>query len=228
MRTVLATLAVLLTLPASAQVGTAPPPDEAGLYGEAGVSGGYSGSSGAIRLGHGAVGVRLSNGVALGLHAKSLGVGAAHEALAVGPEARLTRVLDPRTRLDLYASGSVGVYRGPRLDDQTFRATGVGTEIGASVTRRFDLGRGLTFAATGGAFAGVGQRFSFDDVDGGPEASAGLLVGAQLEFEVLGARVAVGPRGGIALFQTRSPLGFGADAHRAGGGPAGGFLTVRF
>lgn len=236
MRTLLALLALGLALPAAAQDDPSPDPAprDAGPYAELGISGGYGGSGvGVIAASEAAIGYRLPSGLSLGGHVAISEVGVDHRAFAFGPEVRYARTLDARTDLDLFASGSVGFYRGTAFAADGFRSTGLGAQLGGSATRRYDLGRGITFAATGGLFGGLGHAFENERAEvgidaGGPEAYAGVVVGAQLEFEVLGTEVAVGPRGSIPLVWTGTASAFGTGAHRVGGGPSGGFLTIRF
>lgn len=229
MRRLLPALALAFALPAAAQTAYVPP-DEAGVYGELGISGGYSSSGGWLGVPAAAVGYRTAGGLSVGLHAAAVQVGLEHESVGVGPEVRLARALDDRTRLDLYASGTLGLYRGPALDADALRLTGVSTRLAAAATRRADLGRGLTLAVMGGAYGALGRRFAYEagGVDGQVDASVGVMAGVQLEFDVLGARVGVGPGVAVPLLRTPGRLGFGADIHTAGSGPMPGFLTVRF
>lgn len=238
MRPLFAALVLALAPIATAQT-PAPSPaftPETGLYAEVGAGGGYGTSLGVIAVGGAAVGYRLPNGIAAGVHARSSTVGGDHAALAFGPEVRYAMPLDARTTLDLHASGAVGLYSGPVFESAGLRATGIGAQVGGAATRRYDLGRGVTFAATGGLFGGVTQTFEADlapafggDRAAGLGAYGGVVVGAQIEVNVLGGRLAIGPSGYIPLVSTGGDhLGYGTGIHRAGGGPSRGFITFTF
>lgn len=227
---------LLSTAPLAAQEAAPPtPPDEPGLYGEVGAGFGYSSSLGVLAAGSAAVGYRLPSGLAVGVHAARADFGDHHSALAVGPEARYARPLGANTTLNLHASGTVGLYRGAAFEADGYRLTGLGAEVAGAATRRFGLGRGVTLAATGGLFGGVTHTAEADlapsfgaSRSAGLGAHAGVVVGAQVEFKVLGGRLAVGPYAYVPLVSMGSAPGYGTSAHRAGGGPGRGFVTFTF
>lgn len=237
MRTLLVALSIVI-VPAVAAQTASPLASSASTpapYVEVGGGGGYASSVGPILTGSAAVGYRLPSGLAIGVHATSGSIGTDHAAAAFGPEVRYSRALDARTTLDVHASGTVGLYSGVAFEADGFRATGVGARLGGSATRRFGLGRGVTFAATGGLYGGVSQTFESDlapafaaDRTAGLGAHGGVIVGAQVEFEVLGGRLAIGPYGYVPVVSTGGGGGFGTGVHRAGGGPGRGFITFTF
>ena len=239
MRRLLLATALLAAPLVSAQVAApatdalAPSPDS-GLYSEVGIGGGYGGSGvGAIVGGSAAVGYRLPSGLAVGGHLTGYQIGDDHTGLAFGPEVRLSRPLDARTSVDLYASGTIGLYSGTAFETSGLRATGIGAAIGATATRRFDLGGGVRIATTGGLAGGVSRAFDQEVPgvglrEGGAGAYAGVVVGAQVEFKALGGRFAIGPVLEIPVVSTGVRSSIGTQPYRAGGGPTRGFITFTF
>ncbi len=236
MRILVATLALLAAPLVSAQSspppGPVPDPDaDTGVFTELGVAGGYGGGGvGAIGVGTVSLGYRLPSGLSVGAHASGVQYGGLYSGLAFGPEVRYQRSLGESSTLDVHASGTIGFYGTDRLSGSGFQRSGFSLQTGATSTRRFDLGRGVRLATTGGLLGGVTRSdgldfdsgFSTEDRTG---AYAGVVVGAQFEFEALGARFAVGPSVYIPVVSSNQPpLGL----HQTGGGPRRGFLTVTF
>ncbi len=77
------------------------------------------------------------------------------------------------------------------------------------MTRRFDVGRGLTVAATGGAYASTLRLSGLDSPTTSASrtgAEAGVLAGLQLDFGALGGHFAIGPNLAIPV-ASPGPLG---------------------
>lgn len=232
MRCLLAVLALAVVPAATAQVAFSHQTDS-GVYAEAGAGGGYGTSIGLTAVGTAAVGYQLPNGLAVGVHTTVASIGSRHSSVVVGPEVRYSHLLDPRTSLDLHASGSVGFYRGSALEASGYPTTALGMEVGGSATRRFNLGRGVALATTGGLFGGVARTLDRSTglgitAEPAPDvhAYAGVTVGAQIEFEALGGRFAIGPYGSIPVVTTNR--GIGAAPFPTGGGPTRGLITFSF
>ena len=222
----------LALVPLAAAAQPTVPNLEPGVYGSVGLSGGYGGSNvGALGAAEGAVGYRLPSGLGLGVYVAG-GTASGQSVVAFGPEVTFSRALDARTTLDLHGNGTVALYRGPALEAAGFQSTGVGARLEGSVTRRFDLGRGVRLATTGGIFGGVTRSLGLEAasgpaLEGGLGAHAGVVAGVQLEFEALGARFAVGPVLAVPVVGVGARDGFGMSGYRAGGSRRG-FLTATF
>lgn len=198
----LVTLAALATAPSAQPTSSAAP----GFYGRAGVNGGYwGGNFGVVSAPSVAAGVRLPSGLEIGGYVTRVGYGRQASVLAFGPEVSITRALGPSTTLDLRATGGVGLYSGNEYNAAYQGVTGLAAALEANVTRRFDLGRGIDLATTGGAYASAVRLSGFDSPTAPTSeigSDAGVLVGVQLEFDALGGRFAIGPSGGLSLLNS--------------------------
>lgn len=225
------TLAALfvLALPAAAQPVAPPttpsgPTLDAGLFGELGVSPGYSSRLGVLHETRAVVGYRLPSGVTMAL-AASVDGGDAFSTLAVGPEIGLTRSLGSGTTVALRADGRASFVRGDHLAGAGYQPASLSAYAEGVVTRQIGLGRGLDLALTGGLYGAFGRRLDVGYAPGtvvgnrvgGPYAEAGAVVGVQLEFDALGGRFSIGPAGNVPLTATESARGGGlTDGRRAG------------
>ena len=238
MRFLVPALALLAAPLASAQADLAlpiPPTVEAehGVFAEAGGGFGHLGARlGAYTAAETSIGYRLPSGLAVGGHLSAYRIGDSHTGLAIGPEVRYRHALSERTLLDVHASGTLGLYSGELYDDASLRATGVGTQVGATATRRFDLGGGVRLAAVGGLEGGVTRAFDRTvggvERDGRTEAYAAVVAGAQVEFKALGGQFAIGPVLALPVVQTGRDGFSGFESYRTGGGPSRSFITFRF
>lgn len=189
------------------------PAVETGLFVEARAGGGYGGSvTGVITAAQASIGYRLPSGLSLGATAYGLTYGSETATFAFGPDVRYSRALDARTMLNLRASGSAGFAS---FGSKT-QATGLGSLVEASATRRFGVGGGVTLAATGGAYGGISRSFALTTQSGalrGEEttADAGILAGLQAEFNALGGRFAIGPVVSLPVVSTGERFGTGGS-----------------
>ena len=200
------------SLPTAAQTAD---PDASGIFGETGTSVGYSGDG--IGLTHtlrATVGYRFPSGVHLAATGHE-GGSTRYGTLSFGPEVGYTQSIAPSTTLRLRLDGRASYFTGGALSGQGVQRTAYTSVAEGTLTRRFNLGRGVSFAATGGLYGGLVRTSDLDagvrgQVEAGTFAEAGPVLGLQAEFNALGGRFAIGPHVGVPLLtKSRTVPGVG-------------------
>lgn len=207
------------------------PPDVAvlpevrpGLYVEGSGGGGWGGNSiGLLAYGDVALGYRLPSGLAVGGRVAGALHGARGGALTVMPELRYGHAIDDRTAFDLRLGVAASLRDHSAYLQDGLRMRSVSGIAEATVSRRFDLGKGARFVPIAGVYGLVGRSAGTAfDVGGttydrdGLFAEAGVVAGAQVEFTLFGGRLAVGPVLAIPAVRQGPGSPLGLDPARVG------------
>lgn len=162
-------------------------------YTSLGVASGWGTSVGLVGRVQGAAGVEFPSGLRVGGFASATTIGARSTTLAVGPELGYRLGLGSGVTLDARAAAGVAVSAGETFRGETYGARRLSVGTSVRLEREVPVVGSLRLAPHVGAYGVLGRRSAVDAYDAPAETlgSAGLLLGADVRFRLLGRDVSV-------------------------------------